>query len=640
MLSVINMQRIIYTITASFILATLLCSCDKKPIETPVNPFKATVISSMYDLYPGEPQKVSFRVAHAKGDLKISLSDNDVALTSYEFDNGTSAGTLVLEETTNDDIKKDITIEVSDSEGNTDRITITVVLHKGNEVFTLLDGTAGRSYELPEYERIMYIELNDGFRGLTADVEESAQPWIQTSLYDANNGLYLRILPYDGEGYRETSIILRANAPKETIKIDIRQYGAKSEKSFRHGLESLYSSTNGNSWDNHKNWLSDRPYWEWYGITVNTVYVGNDIKARFNGTPSKVIYGNDELWSLKLRSNNLDGEIAEDFWKIMYLVEAINIIRNPFSCENVPDYIWHENLREFSVWSDIDSYGKTALSVKGEINGNILKAKNLEILDIYQSDFYGNIPEEFTTTLTKLRVLDLARTKIHDADFFSTIGNLRNLEDLNLAGIPTSGIAFPEGIGNLTELKYLHIDHMNLTGKVPKSIGNCQKLYSLCFNDNDIEGPLPEEIGTIKAIGFINPQNNRIEHVPEFYRYVATYNGGWGDNVGEHMYSSMAKAEGNLKWDVPWFYSLMPGWYAYRYDVTEWRFSELSPKYPYAQDLQYPADEYYYDGEHWRHPRYEYPAIEYWYDGKHWVHEPGNPWSKDFDTHQNDRCVY
>ena len=75
-------------------------------------------------------------------------------------------------------------------------------------------------------------------------------------------------------------------------------------------------------------------------------------------------------------------------------------------------------------------------------------------------------------------------------------------------------------------------------------------------------------------------------------------------------------------------------WARIKYGIFCWNMCRdgefKNPEFPDADDLQYPATEYYYDGSSWRHPKLEYPAREYWFNGSSWVHDAACPWDREY----------
>ncbi len=86
---------------------------------------------------------------------------------------------------------------------------------------------------------------------------------------------------------------------------------------------------------------------------------------------------------------------------------------------------------------------------------------------------------------------------------------------LYLGGLFLRG-KLPNEIGNLSELRYLHLTDNQLTGPIPASIGKLKKLKLLEMAYNSFSGALPEEIGGMDSLGLLYLPNNQISgRLPE-----------------------------------------------------------------------------------------------------------------------------
>lgn len=112
----------------------------------------------------------------------------------------------------------------------------------------------------------------------------------------------------------------------------------------KEALEILYKETNGDNWNNHNNWLSEKPINEWYGVN-------NDIWGEFS------VIGNYVL-RLRLNNNNLIGKIPAEMRSLMPSCK-------PFDWHGF-DYSWHftmednylfgkipESVKNHSSWSEL-----------------------------------------------------------------------------------------------------------------------------------------------------------------------------------------------------------------------------------------------------------------------------------------------
>ena len=202
-------------------------------------------------------------------------------------------------------------------------------------------------------------------------------------------------------------------------------------------LIALYHSTNGPSWTNRTNWLSNAPIGEWYGVGTNA---------------------QGELGSLSLEGNNLEGRIPSDIGQLRNLV--------------------HLNL------------GYNLLT--GAIPPEIGQLQNLTQLYLGQNRLTGAIPPEIGQ-LQNLTQLLLEENQLTDT-IPSEIGQLQKLQTLSLHNNLLTGV-IPRAIGQLQNLIVLWLRSNQLSGSLPSELGQLSKLESLTLDHNSgFSGSLPVEM--------------------------------------------------------------------------------------------------------------------------------------------------
>ena len=90
---------------------------------------------------------------------------------------------------------------------------------------------------------------------------------------------------------------------------ELNMGGSGGEISQTEALKEFYQSTQGTQWNNNANWLSSKPFEQWYGLNQGTT-------------------GLDYVQSMELSYNNLQGTIPESFVEIMNTATYIDISQN------------------------------------------------------------------------------------------------------------------------------------------------------------------------------------------------------------------------------------------------------------------------------------------------------------------------
>ena len=220
-------------------------------------------------------------------------------------------------------------------------------------------------------------------------------------------------------------------------------------------LQSLYNFTNGDSWDNSENWLTDAPFAEWYGIQT-------DDEGRVIG-----IY---------LSDNNLKGELPPELGRLSQL-EWLGLANNELS---------------------------------GLIPPELGDLYNLRILVLLNNDLTGPIPYQLGK-LQELLEMYLEGNRL-SGPIPAQLGDLRKLYFLNLTDNELSG-SIPSSIGNLQELSDLHLSANALSGPIPEEIGDLRKLRRLDIRDNDLTGGdfIDLRLDDLDDLSFLDIGGNRID---------------------------------------------------------------------------------------------------------------------------------
>ena len=171
-----------------------------------------------------------------------------------------------------------------------------------------------------------------------------------------------------------------------------------------------------------------------------------------------------------------------------------------------------------------------------------VKALHLEHLIFQDEDISKNPLMEFTHKNSRITGISLYNTlwknneKIPDS-----LGNLENLEILDLSSCYLKTDSFPNDLNNLKSLREVYLQHNNLNS-IPKaflqlnsikklilkknnirllnsSIGNLTQIETLNLSDNFLEF-LPESIKNLVNLEIFNLENNSLKEIPEFIGHL------------------------------------------------------------------------------------------------------------------------
>ena len=232
-------------------------------------------------------------------------------------------------------------------------------------------------------------------------------------------------------------------------------------------LSAIYEATNGPTWLNNDNWLTDAPLGEWYGVGADS---------------------NGQVTSLSLAFNFLQGQIPPEIGglsRLRYLrLGGSYALTGPLPEElfDLPE------LRDLQLRS---------FHVGGTLPPEIARLRQLVTLDLRSAGLGGPLPAEITQ-LTKLQVLNLGRNDLIGS-LPPELGSMAELRALNLSFNGFTG-GIPVELGDLSNLQWLELDNNRLDGSIPGEIGKLANLRTLALHRNDLDGPIPVEFGAMTEL--------------------------------------------------------------------------------------------------------------------------------------------
>ena len=125
--------------------------------------------------------------------------------------------------------------------------------------------------------------------------------------------------------------------------------------------------------------------------------------------------------------------------------------------------------------------------------------------DGFQGRLNGTIPPELGN-LEELRELHLHGNTL-SGSIPSELGNLKKLKELNLSGNNLTGTIPPE-LGKLIRLQGLHLHNNDLTGFIPPELGKLTRLQGLYLQNNDLTGIIPAALSDMEKLGSLDVRGN------------------------------------------------------------------------------------------------------------------------------------
>ena len=246
--------------------------------------------------------------------------------------------------------------------------------------------------------------------------------------------------------------------------------------SFRDALVALYNATDGANWTNNRNWLSEEPLDEWFGVTADD--------------DGRVI-------ELDLSQNQLNGEIPAEIGRLTDL-QDLDLFGNQLRGEIPPEIGSLANVTRLALWAN---------QLTGEVPPEFGNLASLEWVALGINELSGPIPPEIGN-LSNLAEADFTLNQF-SGPIPSELGNLTNMTWLVFWSNELSGEIPPE-LGNLTNLIRLDLDFNRLSGEIPPELGNLTNLQQLYLRVNRLSGEIPPELGNLTNLIVLGLEENQL----------------------------------------------------------------------------------------------------------------------------------
>jgi len=302
-------------------------------------------------------------------------------------------------------------------------------------------------------------------------------------------------------------------------------------------LKALYTSTNGEEWDEDKNWMDNtKPICSWFGVECAGDSLGNNTVTKIN-----------------LPDNNLDGTMPHQIWDHLPALHTLDLQQNEvfmrFDNIKLAKKLEVLYISDIDVGS-IDGIGQapalkelhlTANKLKGELPDDFFdladtleslyiaynsfsgtlstefgKMKNLVEFYAYDNDFTGTIPSEFAS-LPNLRHFVVAENKLSGtiAEEFSYMPQLKLFSAYRrLKPGPKLSGPLPS-FSNVPNLVGLYLDYNHFSGTIPSNFVQASLNSSLItISHNFLSGSVPSELIVLDDLN-IEMEGNKITELDE-----------------------------------------------------------------------------------------------------------------------------
>ncbi|CAH8345552.1 unnamed protein product [Eruca vesicaria subsp. sativa] len=202
---------------------------------------------------------------------------------------------------------------------------------------------------------------------------------------------------------------------------------------------------------------------------------------------------------LDISNLNISGTLSPEIHKLSSL-EVLNISNNAFEGELKP--------LEFGLMTQLVTLDAYNNNFDGSLPLSITKLTKLSYLNLGGNYFNGEIPRSYGGFL-RLKHLDLSGNDL-SGRIPNELGNITTLEKLYL-GYDNEFHGIPKGLGSLINLVLLDLANCSLRGSVPRELGKLKNLEVLFLQINELTGSIPRELGNMTRLKTLDLSNNFLE---------------------------------------------------------------------------------------------------------------------------------
>ncbi|KAI9116287.1 hypothetical protein K1719_012454 [Acacia pycnantha] len=224
------------------------------------------------------------------------------------------------------------------------------------------------------------------------------------------------------------------------------------------------------------------------------------MRLNISGTfPSWLLTNNTQLNQFFLFDNLFTGPFELNSTSKLLQMEFFHIFLNPIGDE-MPPHIGF-------IFPNLISLDMSSASLRGCFPASIGEMRQLNELDLSDNNLSGYLPQEFGHGHNELRFLKLSNNNL-SGPCLPPRSNFTYLLFMDLNNNTFKG-KFPSGITNSTQLRMLDVSANQLFGEIPSWIGNFQHLSYLILSENSFVGSLPKNFCNLTELTYLDLSQNK-----------------------------------------------------------------------------------------------------------------------------------
>ncbi|KAK4284041.1 hypothetical protein QN277_000923 [Acacia crassicarpa] len=215
--------------------------------------------------------------------------------------------------------------------------------------------------------------------------------------------------------------------------------------------------------------------------------------------PSWLLTNNTQLNQFNLTHNLFTGPFELNSTSKLLQMEYFDISYNSIGDE-MPPHIGF-------IFPNLISLAMSSASLRGCFPASIGELRQLNDLDLSNNNLSGYLPQEFGHGHNELRFLKLSNNNL-SGPCLPLRSNFTRLLFMDLNNNTFKG-KFPSGIINSTQLRMLDVSANQLFGEIPSWIGNFRNLSYLILSKNSFMGSLPQNFCNLTKLTYLDLSQNK-----------------------------------------------------------------------------------------------------------------------------------
>ncbi|KAG8661789.1 receptor-like protein EIX2 [Manihot esculenta] len=247
---------------------------------------------------------------------------------------------------------------------------------------------------------------------------------------------------------------------------------------------------------------------------------------------NSLVFDIDPEWIPPFQLSSIDLSSCEEgpsFPQWLKTQKSIRFLEmsNASISDNIPD--WFENISSNIVglvlsynqlFGTLPTFRKLNTPYPNEYRIILLKSNQFDgfltcshfdatILDISNNLLHGQIPQNLSEMMPRLRLLSLSNNYLNGT-VPATLCRIESLQILDLSNNHLSG-RIPSCWGNLPSLTVIDFSSNMLSGDVPMSLGSQESLVSLHLQNNTLQGKIPMSLRNLESLETLDLSMNSFD---------------------------------------------------------------------------------------------------------------------------------